>query len=114
MLAMRHALGSTVRAEELAALVTELDTDGDGQLDGAELVEWSRSPSFQAVPLAYSRLAFLADGRRGLHELVNDVTRAVSATELTTSAGAATLALNEGDRVVLADRGLKTDRQASA
>jgi len=112
MLAMLHTLGSTMRAEELEALVAELDTDGDGQLDGAELVEWFRSPSFQAVPLAYSLLAFLADGRKGLDELVNDVTRAVSATELTTSAGAAILALNEGDRVVLADRGLKIfDRQ---
>jgi hypothetical protein len=112
MLAMLHVLGSTMSVEELGALIAELDTSGDGRLDASELLNWFRSPAFHAIPLAYSLLAFLADGRKGLDELVNDVTRAVSKTDQTTSAGAAILALNEGDKVVLADRGLKIfDRQ---
>jgi len=106
-LAMLHMLGATMSPAEAEALVTRLDTTRDGSLEAAELLAWLRSAEFSATPLSYSLLAFLADGKRGLDELVNDVTRAVSSTGKVDAAGAAILAVTEGDSVVLADRGLK-------
>lgn len=65
------------------------------------LLLWSRLQ-------AYSLLAFLADGRKGLDELVNDVTRFVRSAGKDTSAGAGVLAIMEEDgKVTVADRGLK-------
>ena len=107
MLAMVHTLGASMTEADLATLMTTLDASGDGKLDATELLQWFRSAEFQRAPLAYSLTAFLADGRRGLDEMINDVTRVASSTGKVTDAGAAILAINEADRTVLADRGLK-------
>lgn len=107
MLAMVHTLGSQMTEAELLSLMHALDTSKDGKLDATELMQWFRSADFHSTPLAYSLLAFLADGKKGLDELVNDVTRVVSSTDRVTNAGAAILSINEADRTVLADRGLK-------
>jgi hypothetical protein len=107
MLAMIHTLGAQMTEVEILSLIQALDADKDGRLSSVELLRWFRSAAFQRTPMAYSLLAFLADGRKGLDELVNDVTRVASSTNRSTNAGAAILSVNEADKVVLADRGLK-------
>lgn len=94
-------------AADVEALAATLPTNSEGEFDSAGLLAWLASPAFQALPMSYSLLAFLADGEDGHRALVNDVTSAVSRAARRTHAGAAVLALDEGDRTVLAVSGLK-------
>jgi Ca2+-binding EF-hand superfamily protein len=75
---MLEALGHTMSNEDLRDLVERIDTDKDGKLQTSELAAWLASPEFQSLPLSYSLMAFLADGRAGLQNLVNDITDVTS------------------------------------
>jgi phosphatidylserine decarboxylase precursor len=108
MVAMLHTLGCEVTTEQVDEIVKEFDTSGDGMLDAAELLQWFQSPAFHSLPyMSYSLLAFVADGKRGVDELINDVTRVVKTTDQTTKAGAGIVALTDADKEMLVDRGLK-------
>lgn len=116
MLAMVHTLGAKMTTAQLGELLDRLDTNKDGKLDASELLAWFRSPDFSSRPMAYSLLAFLADGVEGLHNLVSDVSRAVSSAKgRETRAGAAILAMHDGleDRQVFVESGLRLYNRAT-
>ena len=105
--AMLHMLGVNMAAQEMDALIKRIDKTGTGKLAAPDIVQWFQSHEFQTLPLAYSLLSFLADGKAGLDKMVNDVGASVHSSGKLTGDGAAILSLNEGDHEVLAESGLK-------